>query len=182
MKKSKPQINSHIIILGYMGCGKTSIAQYLANTLDLNWIDLDKIIESNENMKISTIFESKGELEFRKIENKTLIHVLSSSDKSVISLGGGTPCYFNNMNLIIENSENVFYINISIKTLSQRLHNEKNHRPIISQFDSLNKINEFVSKHLFERLHFYNMANHKIKAEEKDVEQIGEDIIEIINQ
>ena len=45
-----------------MGCGKTSIAQYLANTLDLNWIDLDQIIESNENMKISTIFESKGEL------------------------------------------------------------------------------------------------------------------------
>ena len=165
-----------------MGCGKTSIAQYLANKLDLNWIDLDQIIESNENTKISTIFESKGELEFRKIENKTLIHILSSSDKSVISLGGGTPCYFNNMNLIIENSENVFYINISIKTLSQRLYNEKNHRPIISQFDSLNKINEFVAKHLFERLHFYNMANHTIKAEEKDVEQIGEDIIEIINQ
>lgn len=108
-----------------MGCGKTSVAQYLANTLDLNWIDLDQIIESNENMKISTIFESKGELEFRKIENKTLIHVLSSSDKSVISLGGGTPCYFNNMNLIIENSENVFYINISIKILSKRLYNEK---------------------------------------------------------
>lgn len=59
---------------------------------------------------------------------------------------------------------------------------KKKHRPIISQFDSLNKINEFVAKHLFERLYFYNMANHTIKAEEKDVEQIGKDIIEIINQ
>jgi len=165
-----------------MGCGKTSIAQYLANKLNLNWIDLDQIIESNENMKISTIFDLKGELEFRKIENKTLIQVLSSSKKSVVSLGGGTPCYFNNMNLIIENSINVFYINISIKTLSKRLYNEKNHRPIISQFDSLNKINEFVAKHLFERINFYNMANHKIKGEEKDVEQIGKEIIEIINQ
>ena len=165
-----------------MGCGKTSIAQYLANKLNLNWIDLDQIIENNENMKISTIFDLKGELEFRKIENKTLIQVLNSSNKSVVSLGGGTPCYFNNMNLIIENSTNVFHINISIKTLSKRLYNEKNHRPIISQFDSLNKINEFVAKHLFERIHFYNMANHTIKGEEKDVEQIGKDIIEIINQ
>ena len=104
-----------------MGCGKTSIAEYLANKLNLNCIDLDQIIESNENMKISTIFELKGELEFRKIENKTLIQVLSSSKKSIVSLGGGTPCYFNNMNLIIDNSVNVFYINISIKTLSKRL-------------------------------------------------------------
>tara|TARA_B100000780_G_scaffold146632_1_gene102441 strand:- start:1040 stop:1537 length:498 start_codon:yes stop_codon:yes gene_type:complete len=165
-----------------MGCGKTSIAKYIANKLSLDWIDLDQIIEENENMKISKIFKLKGELEFRKIENKILIKVLNYSIKSVISVGGGTPCYFENMNLIKTNSRNVFYINTSIKILSKRLYKDREHRPIISQFNSLDIIKEFVSKHVFERIHFYNMANYKINALEKGVKEIGQDIIEIINQ
>ena len=164
-----------------MGCGKTSIAKYLAEKLNLNYIDLDQKIEIKYNMKISEIFKLKGELEFRKIENKTLIDVLCSTKKFIISLGGGTPCYFNNMNLISKNSKFVFYINTPNNILSQRLYKEKKTRPIISHFNSLNSLKVFVSKHIFERSYFYNMANYKINAEEKKIEQIGNDIIEMIN-
>ena len=91
-----------------MASGKSLIGKNLANKLSLNFIDLDDVIESTEKMTISEIFKLKGELEFRKLENKILINSLNSKNRSVISLGGGTPCYFNNMNLINDNSKNVF--------------------------------------------------------------------------
>ena len=72
MKTSKLQIDSNIIILGYMGCGKSLISKSLANILNLKCIDLDHIIENKEKMKISEIFETKGELAFRKIEKEVL--------------------------------------------------------------------------------------------------------------
>ena len=165
-----------------MGCGKTTIAKYLSKKLNLNHIDLDQKIEIIYNMKISEIFELEGELRFRKIENKTLINVLKFSNKSVISLGGGTPCYFNNMSLINQNSKYIFYIKNSNETLSQRLYKEKKTRPIISHFNSLKTLKVFVSKHMFERAYFYNMANYKINAEEKKVDQIVNYIIEEINR
>lgn len=182
MKTLQTERNYPIIILGYMGSGKSSIAKNLAEKLKLNWIDLDKEIEISENMKISNIFKFKGEIEFRKIENIILIDVLKSSSKSVISLGGGTPCYYNNMELINKSSKNNFYINTSNKILSQRLYNNRMNRPIISQIDSLNSMKEFVSKHLFERIHFYNMANYKINSNNKNISEISKNIIEIINQ
>ena len=182
MKNSKVHINSHIIILGYMASGKSLIGKNLANKLSLNFIDLDDVIESTEKMTISQIFNLKGELEFRKLENKILINSLNSKNYSVISLGGGTPCYFDNMNLINDNSKNVFFINTSNDILSRRLYKEKNNRPMISQLKSLKMIKEYVSKHVFERIHFYRMANYTINAQEKKEDEITNSIIEILSQ
>lgn len=182
MKNSKVHINSHIIILGYMASGKSLIGKNLANKLSLNFIDLDDVIESTEKMTISEIFKLKGELEFRKLENKILINSLNCKNYSVISLGGGTPCYFDNMNLINDNSKNVFFINTSNDILSRRLYKEKNNRPMISQLKSLKMIKEYVSKHVFERIHFYRMANYTINAQEKKEDEITNSIIEILSQ
>ncbi|MDG1830610.1 MAG: shikimate kinase [Flavobacteriaceae bacterium] len=182
MKTSKLLIDSNVIILGYMGCGKSLIAKSLANILNLKCIDLDCLIEIREKMKISEIFQTKGELEFRKIEKEILLNVLKSSKKTVISLGGGTPCYFENMNVINSNSKYVFYIKNSNKILSKRLLKERKNRPIISKIESLEHMMEFVSKHIFERMHFYNMAKYKIDAEKKKIEEITNEIIEILNQ
>ena len=182
MRNSVAHKNSHIILIGYMGCGKTVVGKLLSKKLNLNWIDLDQVIELKENMKISKIFKTKGELGFRKIENKVLTEILRKSNKHVISLGGGTPCYYNNMNLITENSKNVFYLKNSVKTLSKRLLNEKKDRPILSEFKTLNKIEEFVSKHLFERMFFYNKASHIIDSEKWGVKKNVYEIIKILNQ
>tara|TARA_B100000929_G_scaffold119143_1_gene94488 strand:- start:125 stop:622 length:498 start_codon:yes stop_codon:yes gene_type:complete len=165
-----------------MGCGKSLIAKSLANILNLKCIDLDRSIEIREKMKISKIFQTKGELEFRRIEKEVLLNVLRLSKKAVISLGGGTPCYFDNMNIINSNSKYVFYINNSNKILSERLFKERRNRPIISKIESLEHMMEFVSKHIFERMHFYNMAKYKINAEKKKIEEITKEIIEILNQ
>jgi len=165
-----------------MGCGKSLIAKSLANILNLKCIDLDRSIEIKEKMKISKIFQTKGELEFRRIEREVLLNVLRLSKKAVISLGGGTPCYFDNMNIINSNSKYVFYINNSNKILSERLFKERRNRPIISKIESLEHMMEFVSKHIFERMHFYNMAKYKINAEKKKIEEITKEIIEILNQ
>ncbi|SVA58114.1 uncharacterized protein METZ01_LOCUS110968 [marine metagenome] len=182
MKTSKLLIDSNVIIIGYMGCGKSLIAKSLANILNLKCIDLDRSIEIREKMKISKIFQTKGELEFRRIEKEVLLNVLRLSKKAVISLGGGTPCYFDNMNIINSNSKYVFYINNSNKILSERLFKERRNRPIISKIESLEHMMEFVSKHIFERMHFYNMAKYKINAEKKKIEEITKEIIEILNQ
>tara|TARA_B100000953_G_scaffold52163_1_gene40328 strand:+ start:147 stop:695 length:549 start_codon:yes stop_codon:yes gene_type:complete len=182
LKTSKLLIDSNVIIIGYMGCGKSLIAKSLANILNLKCIDLDRSIEIREKMKISKIFQTKGELEFRRIEKEVLLNVLRLSKKAVISLGGGTPCYFDNMNIINSNSKYVFYINNSNKILSERLFKERRNRPIISKIESLEHMMEFVSKHIFERMHFYNMAKYKINAEKKKIEEITKEIIEILNQ
>jgi len=182
LKTSKLIIDSNIIILGYMGCGKSLISKSLANTLNLKCIDLDFIIEVREKMKISEIFQRKGELEFRRIEKEILLDVLKSSEKAVISLGGGTPCYFENMNVINSNSKYVFYIKNSNRALSERLFKERKNRPVISKIESLNHMMEFVSKHIFERMHFYNMAKYKINVENKKIEEITNEIIEILNR
>ena len=108
--------------------------------------------------------------------------MLKSSKKTVISLGGGTPCYFENMNIINSNSKYVFYIKNSNKVLSERLFNEREKRPVISKIESLEHMMEFVSKHMFERIHFYNMAKYKINAEKKKIEEIIREIIETLNQ
>ena len=181
LKKNKTPVNSHIIILGYMACGKSSVGKYLEKQINLKFIDLDEIIERTEDMTISNIFKSKGEVEFRKIENKILIETLNLSETSIISLGGGTPCYFNNMNVINSNSKNVFFLNTPNEILSKRLYLEKDSRPLISHFSSLSQIKEFVSKHIFERTKFYNMAAHKIYAGEKKIEEISNEIITIIS-
>ncbi|MDB4050500.1 ATP-binding protein, partial [Flavobacteriaceae bacterium] len=86
-------VNSHIVLLGYMGCGKTTISNKLEAILNLPKFDLDQIIEKEYKMSISEIFNKKGQIEFRRIERIFLKKLLNNKDKSIISLGGGTPCY-----------------------------------------------------------------------------------------
>ena len=86
------------------------------------------------------------------------------------------------MKIINSNSKFVFYIKNSNKLLSERLFKERGKRPVISKIESLDHMIEFVSKHMFERIHFYNMAKYKINAGQKKIEEIISEIIEILNQ
>jgi shikimate kinase len=164
-----------------MGCGKSSVAKYIANFADLKHIDLDEYIVNKESRSISDIFNLSGELEFRKIERAYLIELLNSREKLILSLGGGTPCYYDNMKFILNYTKNICFINTPNNILAIRLFKEKSKRPLLSLIDSENKMLEYVSKHLFERLPFYNKAPFKINSKEKNVSEISIEIIKMIN-
>ena len=174
-------VNSHIVLLGYMGCGKTTISNKLEAILNLPKFDLDQIIEKEYKMSISEIFNKKGQIEFRRIERIFLKKLLNNKDKSIISLGGGTPCYHDNMETILKYSKNVFFINTSPELLSERLFKQRSKRPIIESINSIIKLKEFISKHLFERIIFYNQANHIILDSNQGIDSTCNKIIEKIN-
>ena len=93
-------MNSPFILLGYMGCGKTKIGKRLSKKLSIDFIDLDQKIELLYSKTISQLFNDFGEIGFREIERKILIKILDNKDRFILSLGGGTPCYFDNMEII----------------------------------------------------------------------------------
>ena len=164
-----------IILVGYMGSGKSTVARKLSDVLKLKMIDLDEYISNKEGLSIPELFKTKGEIYFRKLETQALKEIFASQKDYILSVGGGTPCYSNNIDLIIEN-ENSFYLKASIQTLSERLLKEKHTRPLIQNINDQD-LNEFIAKHLFERNPFYERTNHTIKIDKKDVNEIVEEII-----
>jgi shikimate kinase len=98
----------NIVLLGYMGCGKTTIGKILSKITGKKFIDLDSYIESKTNLSISDLFSLKGEIYFRKLESDCLKVIMAKHDNIVLSLGGGTPCYSNNLTLI-QNSKSFFF-------------------------------------------------------------------------
>ncbi|WP_435415027.1 shikimate kinase [Polaribacter aestuariivivens] len=160
-----------IILLGYMASGKSTIGRELSKKLYMNFIDLDNYISEKEKMSISEIFEEKGEIYFRRIENNYLKEILNSEEDFVLSLGGGTPCYANNMDVILKSQAKSIYIKASIGTLVNRLLKEKSERPLVANFDD-EELTEFVAKHLFERSFFYQQANYVLNTNNKDLQKV----------
>ena len=164
-----------IILLGYMASGKSTIGNYLSTDLSLPFIDLDTYIEKKENKSISKIFEEFGEIYFRKKENKYLKELLNSDINFVLSLGGGTPCYANNIDLIIDSNAASIYLNTSLKIIIERLKKAKEKRPLVASIADEN-LPEFIAKHLFERRPYYLKANYKILTDNKKIEEVISEI------
>ena len=160
-----------------MASGKSLIGSELAKILDMNFIDLDEYIEEKEGNSIKEIFSEKGNIFFRKIENTYLKEILESNENFVLSLGGGTPCFGNNLELIQETTEaKSIYLNVSVKELVKRLIVDKENRPLVTHIKTEEDMLEFVGIHLFERLSFYNQANYMVEANNSK-EKILEDIL-----
>ncbi|MSP84264.1 MAG: shikimate kinase [Flavobacteriaceae bacterium] len=168
-----------IILLGYMGCGKSTIAKLLAAKVGLPYLDLDEIIEKKENSSLKNIFSEKGELYFRKLEHDILSDLIKNQDSFILSLGGGTPCYANNHELL--KGENIFsiYLNGSVATLYNRLITANTERPLIAN-KSPEEMKEFIAKNLFDRSFYYNQAQHKINIDNKAVRSIVYEIETIL--
>ncbi|MGK0422284.1 MAG: shikimate kinase [Polaribacter sp.] len=169
-----------IIVLGYMASGKSTIGKEVSKKLDMNFIDLDVYISEQEKKSISEIFKIKGEIYFRKIENLYLKELLNNEGDFVLSLGGGTPCYANNMELIQSSKAKSIYIQASIPTLVTRLIKEKSTRPLVADLEN-EKITEFVAKHLFERRFFYEQAAIIMNTENKSIQEIVLEINSALN-
>ncbi len=170
-----------VILIGYMASGKSTLGKDLAKKLHYDFIDLDFYIEAKEEMQVKNIFKNKGEIYFRKIENLSLIEILKTKNNIVLSLGGGTPCYGNNMDIILEakHAKSV-YLKASIPLLVERLKNETSERPLISHLNTEEQIIEFIGKHLFERTQYYNQAHLTITIDDKTKKDIIGELLSIL--
>lgn len=165
-----------VVLVGYMGSGKSSVGKLLASKLSIPFYDLDVVIEYSEQQSITNLFELKGEIYFRKLENKILQQILNKDETFVLSLGGGTPCYYNNYELFRQEEIVSFYLKATPTKLVERLKDQKKSRPLLA---SLNKdeLLDYVNKHLFDRSFYYHQVNHVIAIDEKTQEQIVNEII-----
>ena len=145
-----------IALIGYMGSGKSTVGVLLAERLKLPLIDLDNYIEDEEGRSISEIFELKGEIYFRKKERFYLDQICNESRPMILSVGGGTPVYGNNME-VLNNAFISVYLRANVPTLLKRLLVNRHSRPLISRIDDAD-LGEFIGKHLFERQNFYQRS------------------------
>jgi len=158
----------NIYLVGFMGSGKSTVGKILAEKLNMNFIDIDKLIEEKEGMKIKDIFEQKGESYFRELERKQ-IEVIVNQEGLVVSTGGGLGANLDNMNLMKKNGD-VVWLDVSLNTVLDRLKNDQD-RPLLKQ--PTEKI-----KQLFEeRKNVYRLANIRINADKKTPSQIVEEIL-----
>lgn len=166
-----------IVLVGYMGSGKTTIGKIVANLLNIKFLDLDDYIERADNSSVAAIFKDKGEVYFRKKEQEYLTDIFLKETDYVLSVGGGTPCFGTNMELINQSTPNSYYINVGIAELTSRLAKEKNDRPLIAHLNE-NELPEFIGKHLFERSFFYNKAHHKIQGNQRTPAEMAKLIVD----
>tara|TARA_Y100001970_G_scaffold4191_1_gene4891 strand:+ start:13 stop:534 length:522 start_codon:yes stop_codon:yes gene_type:complete len=165
-------LKKNIVLIGMMGAGKTTIGYKLAKKLKYQFIDIDTEIEKYENEKIVNIFENKGEVYFRKIEEKTTLFFLERN-KVVISIGGGAFLNDKIRKKIKKNSLS-FWLNWKIKTILERIVRNKR-RPLAL------KLNKKDLASLYrKRVKFYNLSDFKVNCENKNKNEIINYINKII--
>jgi shikimate kinase len=150
----------NIVLVGFMGCGKSTLGKKIANKLGFEFIDMDAEIEKQHNLSISEIFKQKGEEYFRLKEHEYL-KSLTAQTNLVISTGGGTPCFYNNMEIINRIGKSV-YIELPAEALALRLQNEKNKRPLIANLNK-QELLSFINSKLKERTPFYSKSKITFK-------------------
>ncbi|MDL2223908.1 shikimate kinase [Bacteroidales bacterium OttesenSCG-928-M06] len=144
-----------IFLIGYMGAGKTTIGRRLAQRLDMHFFDLDLFIENRHRKSVRDIFAEKGEAAFREIERSAL-HEVASFENVLVSTGGGTPCFFDNMSFM--NKEGItVYLQVPEKELADRLDVCKHNRPLIKD-KSKEELVTFIQDNLKYREPFYNRS------------------------
>ncbi|HAN18509.1 MAG: hypothetical protein A2X13_08635 [Bacteroidetes bacterium GWC2_33_15] len=159
-----------IFILGFMASGKSTIGKKLANNLNLPFIDLDKVFENNQATTIRLYMYKYGEDAFRKIEKEILEKVINENENAVISTGGGTPCFFNNMQLM--NSRGItVYLEVDIPTLVNRLMHSKIDRPLVWGKTKAD-LTEYAKNLLEKRNEFYSQAKYKVNGKNLTVNNL----------
>lgn len=145
-----------------MGCGKSSVGRRLARKLGYNFFDTDHGLEKKFEMPVPELFRQKGEDAFRLLEQEVL-HATSGMDQTVIATGGGTPCYADNMDFILQHGMSV-YIRMSVPSLVSRLEHARIKRPLVENLKG-EALAASVEALLKEREHWYLRAHCVIKGE-----------------
>ena len=147
---------SYIFLVGFMGAGKTTLAKKTASKLGYQWIDTDQEIEKKEGVKVSEIFEVRGEAYFRALE-KQLIDGLIPSEKMIVATGGGLPC-FNNLMETLNQLGTTIYLERTPKELFQRVKQATNSRPLIAH-KSDEELLEYIESAMEKRREIYLQSN-----------------------
>jgi len=167
-----------IVLVGYMGSGKSSVGKKLAEKLKIPFMDMDTEIEKQQGISVSEVFRTKGEIYFRTIENKILKELISQLEKFVLAIGGGTPCYADSMAYMASKEDvKTIYLKTSLSTLTSRLLNEKDKRPLLAHLKTEEDLNDFIRKHLFERAYYYNQSKIVIENNSEALDDTVERIV-----
>lgn len=150
-----------VILIGYMGAGKTTVGKELAKSLGVTFYDLDWYIESRMRKSVKQIFDEGGEEKFRRIEHN-MLHEVAEFENVVISCGGGTPCFYDNMEYLNQQGETV-YLQSQPEVLMQHLKMGKGVRPLLLN-KTQEEIKEYITAQLKEREQFYLKAKHVLNV------------------
>lgn len=162
----------NIILIGYMGSGKSSLGKLLSQKLKMNFIDSDSEIEKEEGITIPQIFAAKGEAHFRELEVEFLLH--NEFENCVIATGGGMPCFHNNIDRINLIGKSV-YLEVSPEELLKRIHQDANERPLLDNSKTI----EFITEHLASREQYYKQTALVIDASQS-IDEIVNEVVRII--
>ncbi|MBS7566049.1 shikimate kinase [Mucilaginibacter sp. Bleaf8] len=146
---------ARIFLIGFMGCGKTTLGRKLAARLNYSFFDLDQLLEEQAGMSVAEYFSSFGETAFRVAESEILKQT-AYPENAIISTGGGLPCYFDNMAWMNANGKTI-YIQLSAKALASRLEKGKDERPLLRDKQGDELVN-FIADKLAERESYYKQA------------------------
>lgn len=160
-----------LYLIGFMGVGKTTIGKQIAALNKVVFIDTDSQIEKETSKSIKEIFETDGEIAFRKLETDT---IRSINRKAIIACGGGLPAHNNNIEYL-KHKGIVIYLKASTETLIKRLEKNKNKRPLISNLTNEKRL-EFIRKILKEREKTYKQADYTIETDNKTVKEVLREI------
>ena len=154
-----------IILVGYMGSGKTTIGKALSKETGMMFYDLDWYIESRMHKTVSQIFAERGEEAFRKMEYN-MLHEVAEFEDVIISCGGGTPCFFDNMDYLSQQGD-VVYLKASPDTLYKHLLMAKVERPLLKD-KTQDELIDYITTHLAEREPYYQKAHHVLNVDVLD--------------
>lgn len=158
-----------IFLIGYMGCGKSTLGRALALELKMTFIDLDSFLEEKYFRTIPQIFAEEGEEGFRRKERKVLEEV-ATFDDVIVATGGGAPCFFDNMDLM-NNSGFCIFLDIGTNALVDRLIQAKTERPLIKG-KSQEELHDFINEMMLKRRPFYEKARYILKGNEILTDQV----------
>ena len=165
---------TRIFLTGYMGSGKTTLGRALAAEIGIPFIDLDHYIESRHCKTIAQLFAEKGEEGFRDIERR-MLHEVGEFEDVIISTGGGTPCFFDNIEYMNAQGTTV-YLDVPVERLHIRLSIAKAKRPLIKDKND-EELMAFIQEALQKRLPYYTKAKHMFNGERlEDRHQIQQSV------
>jgi len=153
-----------------MGSGKSTLGKRLARELNVDFNDLDVLIEETTGTRISKIFELSGEDYFRHVENAELNRIINEKDDYVLSTGGGTPCFLNNIQLM-KNHGTVIYIKIKPGILASRLTIATTPRPLLRDKNPA-ELRAYIEETLARREKYYLQADHVIEDDNLNVKKV----------
>lgn len=160
-----------VFLIGLPGSGKSTIGKQLAELLNVQFVDLDLEIEKTVGSTVRNIFSSKGENHFRKLEQDELLKWTRGAQSFVMATGGGTPCFFNNMNEINQGGLSIF-LDVPVDEIVRRMENlNAESRPLLAGNDP-NLIREKVRKMREERIQFYSRAKFIVAGTDPSASQL----------